>query len=79
MRLHFMPGCGARTSPLGFDNTAAGHAPHGPLLAVHAQTLIPTGQILPVSGTPFDFVTKEHAIGERIGTVGSNCNPRRFI
>ncbi len=31
-------------------------------------TLIPTGEILPVAGTPFDF-TSPHAIGERIGQV----------
>jgi aldose 1-epimerase len=30
--------------------------------------LIPTGEILPVAGTPFDF-TSPHAIGERIGRV----------
>lgn len=31
-------------------------------------TLIPTGEISPVMGTPFDF-TKPHKIGERIGQV----------
>ncbi len=30
------------------------------------ETLIPTGELRPVSGTPLDF-TKPHAIGERIG------------
>jgi len=30
------------------------------------QTLIPTGEIKPVKGTPFDFISA-HAIGERIG------------
>jgi aldose 1-epimerase len=30
--------------------------------------LIPTGEIVPVAGTPFDF-TSPHAIGERIGQV----------
>jgi aldose 1-epimerase len=30
------------------------------------ETLIPTGDIIPVSGTPFDFTTA-HRIGERIG------------
>jgi aldose 1-epimerase len=33
-----------------------------------AANLIPTGEILPVAGTPFDFTTP-HAIGERIGRV----------
>jgi len=33
-----------------------------------AANLIPTGQIVPVAGTPFDFTTP-HAIGERIGQV----------
>jgi aldose 1-epimerase len=33
-----------------------------------AANLIPTGEILPVSGTPFDFTTP-HAIGERIAQV----------
>ena len=28
--------------------------------------MIPTGEIRPVAGTPFDFTTP-HAIGERIG------------
>ncbi len=31
-------------------------------------TLIPTGELKPVQGTPFDF-TKAHAIGERIDAV----------
>lgn len=31
-------------------------------------TLIPTGELKPVAGTPFDF-TKPHKIGERIGNV----------
>ncbi len=34
-------------------------------------TLIPTGQLAPVAGTPFDF-TKPHKIGERIKQVGGN-------
>jgi hypothetical protein len=29
---------------------------------------IPTGEILPVAGTPFDF-TSPHAVGERIADV----------
>ena len=33
-----------------------------------AANLIPTGEIAPVAGTPFDF-TAPHAIGERIGQV----------
>ena len=33
-----------------------------------AANLIPTGEILPVAGTPFDF-TSPHAIGERIAKV----------
>jgi aldose 1-epimerase len=33
-----------------------------------AANLIPTGEILPVAGTPFDFTTP-HAIGERIARV----------
>ena len=33
-----------------------------------AANLIPTGEIVPVAGTPFDF-TSPHAIGERIGRV----------
>jgi aldose 1-epimerase len=33
-----------------------------------AANLIPTGEILPVAGTPFDFTTP-HAIGERIAQV----------
>jgi aldose 1-epimerase len=33
-----------------------------------ASNLIPTGEILPVAGTPFDFTTP-HAIGERIAQV----------
>lgn len=33
-----------------------------------AKTLIPTGEIVPVAGTPFDF-TAPHAIGERIAAV----------
>lgn len=33
--------------------------------------MIPTGKILPVSGTCFDF-TKEHTIGERIGEFGAS-------
>jgi len=33
-----------------------------------AANLIPTGEIVPVAGTPFDFATP-HAIGERIGQV----------
>jgi aldose 1-epimerase len=33
-----------------------------------AANLIPTGEIVPVAGTPFDF-TAPHAIGERIGQV----------
>lgn len=33
-----------------------------------AANLIPTGEIVPVAGTPFDF-TAPHAIGERIGRV----------
>ena len=33
-----------------------------------AANLIPTGEILPVAGTPFDF-TSPHAIGERIARV----------
>jgi len=33
-----------------------------------AKTLIPTGEIAPVAGTPFDF-TAPHAIGERIAQV----------
>ena len=44
----------------------------GHLLRLHAdhytpvdETLIPTGEIAPVAGTPFDF-RKRHAIGERI-------------
>jgi aldose 1-epimerase len=32
------------------------------------KTLIPTGELKPVKGTPFDFTT-EHKIGERIGQV----------
>lgn len=32
------------------------------------KTLIPTGELKPVKGTPFDFTTP-HAIGERIGKV----------
>jgi aldose 1-epimerase len=32
------------------------------------KTLIPTGQLVPVAGTPFDF-TSPHAIGERIARV----------
>ena len=32
-------------------------------------TLIPTGELRPVKGTPFDFITP-HAIGERIGQTG---------
>jgi aldose 1-epimerase len=31
-------------------------------------TLIPTGELKPVKGTPFDF-TSPHKIGERIGSV----------
>ncbi len=32
-------------------------------------TLIPTGELRPVAGTPFDFTTP-HTIGERVNTVG---------
>jgi aldose 1-epimerase len=34
-------------------------------------TLIPTGELKPVAGTPFDF-TKPHTIGERIKQTGGN-------
>jgi aldose 1-epimerase len=34
-------------------------------------TLIPTGEIRPVAGTPMDF-NRPHAIGDRIGEVGSD-------
>ena len=49
------------------------HSPDSHLLTIHASGftptdagLIPTGEILPVEGTPLDFRTP-HAIGERIG------------
>ncbi len=35
--------------------------------------LIPTGELKPVAGTPFDF-TKPHAIGERIGQADEQLN-----
>ena len=39
------------------------------------ETLIPTGEIAPVRGTPFDF-TKPHPIGERISELSSNARLR---
>jgi len=32
-------------------------------------TQIPTGEILPVTGTPFDFNSQAHTIGERLDQV----------
>jgi aldose 1-epimerase len=37
------------------------------------ETLIPTGELKPVKGTPMEFTTP-HAIGERITQVGANPN-----
>ena len=58
------------------DHTLYVNADH--YLAVDSG-LIPTGEILPVAGTPFDFTDREHAhtIGERINqtTVGNPPEP----
>jgi len=60
-----------------YFNLSHGHSPdvlqHEVTLAadrytVVDDTLIPTGELRPVPGTPFDFLTP-HAIGERIGQV----------
>jgi aldose 1-epimerase len=42
-----------------------------------AANLIPTGEIVPVAGTPFDF-TSPHAIGERIAKV-EGCYDHNFV
>jgi aldose 1-epimerase len=60
-----------------YFNLALGHAPDvlGHLVTLHADrytvvddTSIPTGELRPVQGTPFDF-TQPHTIGERIAQV----------
>ncbi|RAK63161.1 aldose epimerase family protein [Hymenobacter edaphi] len=60
-----------------YFNLSAGAQPDvlGHELQLHAErytvvddTLIPTGELRPVQGTPFDF-TRPHAIGARIGQV----------
>lgn len=42
------------------------------------KTLIPTGEIVPVAGTPFDF-TAPHAIGERIARVEGGGYDHNFV
>ena len=58
-----------------YFNLAAGGDVLGHILTLHAryytepdETLIPTGRVLPVAGTPLDF-TKPAAIGGRIGRI----------
>ena len=38
-------------------------------------TLIPTGEIAPVAGTPFDF-RESHKIGERVDQLGTRHRRR---
>ena len=62
--------CVARLVLCGWDERRAAATRFVPV----SDTLIPTGELAPVAGTPFDF-TEPHALGER---VEADCDQIRF-
>jgi len=68
-----------------YFNLAAGGDVLGHIMTLHAryytepdETLIPTGRLLPVAGTPLDFV-KPAAVGGRIGRIAIGGYDHNFV